>query len=197
MTLAISETQENILRLAADYASEYGLNDLSIGKLAASAKMSKAGLHGSFGSKMDLQLNTIRYAAEIFRQRVIGPAMELDTGPRRTLAFCRGWLEYIDRKVFPGGCFFTRVSMEGGSLADSVNKEIRKQFQSFRRFLSTELSKGIGHTKANRQSYILADQLLALVISYNWALHSIRNQDAARHIRDLLFDRFDLISKSN
>lgn len=195
MAVAFSETQENILRLAADYASEYGLNDLSIGKLATSANMSKAGLHGSFGSKTELQLSTIRYAADIFTSRVITPALELDTGPKRTMAFCSGWIDYIDRKIFPGGCFFSRVSMEGGSLAESVNREIRKRFQSFRRFLSGEISKGIGSSKADKESYLIADQLIGLVVSYNWALYSFRKAEAARNIRELLSSKLDQISK--
>ncbi len=192
--MEITQTQESILRLAADYASEHGLNDLTIGKLATAAGMSKAGLHGSFGSKIDLQLSTIRYAAEIFQQKVISPTRNVGSGVKRIDSFCNAWMSYIDRKVFPGGCFFGRVSMEGASLAENVNSDIRKRFQSFRKFISIEISKGIGTKKANSDSYDFADQLLALIVSYNWAVHSLRNAVAARHIRELVSERLRLIS---
>lgn len=114
-----NETQLEILRLAANYASLHGLNDLTIGKLATAAGMSKAGLHGSFGSKVDLQMSTIQFAAEIFTREVIQPIAKIDSGYKRVVAFCENWLSYVDRKVFPGGCFFGRISIEGASLPET------------------------------------------------------------------------------
>ncbi|EPG75630.1 transcriptional regulator, TetR family [Leptospira fainei serovar Hurstbridge str. BUT 6] len=183
-----NETQLEILQLAADYASQHGLNDLTIGKLAAAAGMSKAGLHGSFGSKVDLQMSTIHFAAEIFTREVLEPIAKIDSGYKRVIAFCENWLSYVDRKVFPGGCFFGRVSIEGASLPETIDAEIKRLFQSFQLFLKHELRKS---KLSPAKSSELSDQLLALVISYNWAVHAINQPAAANHVRSLIFQKLD------
>lgn len=185
--MELTETQTTVLRLAANHASLHGLNDLTIGQLATMAGMSKAGLHGAFGSKEDLQMMTIRFAASIFAEEVITPALKIDSGRERVRNFVRGWLSYVDRKVFPGGCFFGRVSMEGGSLSDQVNTEIRKSFQSFRRLLSSEIART--KISASLDPKTLADQLLALVVSYNWAVHSLHQAESGKNIRSLIEEK--------
>lgn len=183
-----NETQLEILRLAANYASLHGLNDLTIGKLATAAGMSKAGLHGSFGSKVDLQMSTIQFAAEIFTHEVIQPIAKIDSGYKRVVAFCENWLSYVDRKVFPGGCFFGRISIEGASLPERIDAEIKRLFQTFRQFLKHELKKS---KLSPAKSSELSDQLLALVISYNWAVHALNQPSAADHVRSLIFQKLE------
>ncbi|EQA46093.1 transcriptional regulator, TetR family [Leptospira broomii serovar Hurstbridge str. 5399] len=183
-----NETQLEILRLAANYASLHGLNDLTIGKLATAAGMSKAGLHGSFGSKVDLQMSTIQFAAEIFTREVIQPIAKIDSGYKRVVAFCENWLSYVDRKVFPGGCFFGRISIEGASLPERIDAEIKRLFQTFRQFLKHELKKS---KLSPAKSSELSDQLLALVISYNWAVHALNQPSAADHVRSLIFQKLE------
>lgn len=48
--------RQRILDRAYHLASRYGLEALTIGGLAADLQMSKAGIHGNFGSKQELQL---------------------------------------------------------------------------------------------------------------------------------------------
>ncbi|PJZ69049.1 TetR family transcriptional regulator [Leptospira perolatii] len=191
--MEFSETQKTVLRIAADYASERGLNELTIGQLAQATGMSKAGLHGAFGSKTDLQISTIQFAAEIFTKEVILPSKDLESGAKRISAFFNAWISYVDRKVFPGGCFFARVSMEGDSLPEPVNLEIRKRFQSFRNFVSTELGRNSRSRKSDLSAKELADQLLSLVMGYNWAVHSLKNPEMGKHIRELLNERLKIL----
>lgn len=179
--------------MAADRASLHGLNDLTIGDLARTTGMSKAGLHGVFGSKTELQLATIHFAAEVFTREVIVPGRTLPAGAERIAGFVRGWLAYVDRKVFPGGCFFGRVSMEGSSLPDEVNAEIRALFDRFRDYIVRELrpadSAGSSRPAATKAAQKQADQLLGLIVSYNWAARSLGNAETANHIRALIEER--------
>src|SRR5580698_7023263 len=98
-------TRQAILATAADLASVDGLDGLSIGRLASELSMSKSGLFAHFGSKQDLQLATIEEARERYVREVIEPSLAETASLRRLHALCDSFLSYLDRAVFPGGCF--------------------------------------------------------------------------------------------
>ena len=104
--------REGILRAAVDLASLEGLEGLTIGRLASDLKMSKSGLFAHFGSKQDLQLATVEMASEIFKDKVVLPALAERKGMPRLLALRNQWLSHVENKVFAGGCFFTAASFE-------------------------------------------------------------------------------------
>ena len=100
-----------ILHTAARLATVEGLDGLTIGRLAAETGMSKSGLFAHFGSKEELQLATIGTAEEIFEEDVLRPALQ-EEGRARLEALCERFLSHVDRKVFPGGCFFASAAAE-------------------------------------------------------------------------------------
>ena len=105
-----ADTREQILDRAMQLASRDGLDGLSIGGLASELSMSKSGLFAHFGSKEELQLATIDAAREIFIDEVIRPAIEsTEPGLARLWRKCDSWLDYAQRGVFKGGCFFDAV----------------------------------------------------------------------------------------
>lgn len=112
-----ARTHEAILRKATELASVEGVTGLTIGRLAASLGVSKSGLYAHFGSKEQLQLETIQAAAEIMMREVMAPAMEAPEGLARLEAACGAYLSYVERRVFPGGCFFAGLipEMDGRS----------------------------------------------------------------------------------
>jgi AcrR family transcriptional regulator len=77
--------------------------------------MSKSGLFAHFGSKEELQLATIDEAREIFVDTIITPAREAERGLPRLEALMELWLQYMQREVFRGGCFFDAVRGEYNS----------------------------------------------------------------------------------
>jgi AcrR family transcriptional regulator len=78
----------------------YGsLDGLSIGRLATDLGVSKSGLFGYFGSKEELQLATIRTAAGIYLDEVVGPAMAVPPGMGRVWRLCDNWLSYSHRRA--------------------------------------------------------------------------------------------------
>src|SRR5947208_15752292 len=100
-------TRVAILTEAARLATLVGLDGLSIGGLAGAAGMSKSGVYAHFGSKQDLQLATIESARGTFTDEVLRPALAAPKGIRRLLAACDEFLSHVERRVFPGGCFFS------------------------------------------------------------------------------------------
>jgi AcrR family transcriptional regulator len=101
-----------ILLAAARLATTRGLNGLSIGDLADEVGMSKSGLYAHFKSKEELELATIQTAAEIFEREVLRPAAAAAPGLARLRALADAFLSHLERKVFPGGCFFAAVAAE-------------------------------------------------------------------------------------
>ncbi len=105
-------TREAILRAAASLATTEGLEGLSIGMLASHLGMSKSGLYAHFGSKEELQLATIATADEIFSADVVAPSTEGATPLARLRLLCERFLSHVERRVFPGGCFFASAAAE-------------------------------------------------------------------------------------
>jgi AcrR family transcriptional regulator len=101
-----------ILLAATKLATTKGLDGLSIGDLAAEVGMSKSGMYAHFKSKEDLELATIETAAEIFEREVLRPAINAPAGSERLRALADSFLAHLERRVFPGGCFFAAVAME-------------------------------------------------------------------------------------
>ena len=101
-----------ILERAVDIASMEGLQGLTIGRLASELRMSKSGLFAHFGSKEELQLATIDAAAARFFEEVVAPAQRSEEGAARLRAYCERYLDYLQRKVFAGGCFWAAAAAE-------------------------------------------------------------------------------------
>jgi AcrR family transcriptional regulator len=101
-----------ILLTAARLATMKGLDGLSIGDLAAEVGMSKSGLYAHFKSKEELELATIETAAAIFESEVLQPAARAHAGMARLGVLVDAFLSHLERRVFPGGCFFAAVASE-------------------------------------------------------------------------------------
>lgn len=117
-------TRGAILRAAASLATVEGLEGLSIGNLAAATGMSKSGLYAHFGSKQELQLATVDEAERILQAEVVQPALEARPGGAQLTALCEAFLSYVERRVFPGGCFFAATALEMGTRPGPVKDRV-------------------------------------------------------------------------
>jgi AcrR family transcriptional regulator len=117
-------TRGAILRAAASLATVEGLEGLSIGHLAAAIGMSKSGLYAHFGSKQELQLATVEEAERIFAEQVVQPALAARPGLAQLAAVCEAFFGYVQRRVFPGGCFFAATALEMGTRPGPVKDRV-------------------------------------------------------------------------
>jgi AcrR family transcriptional regulator len=124
---------------AAELASIEGLDGLSIGRLAEVTGVPKSSVYALFGSKEELQLATINAARTSFIREVVNPAFEaFEAGRERLLALCDGFLSYVERRIFPGGCFFVAASAEVGARPGRVHDEVARVQQQWRDLLVGE-----------------------------------------------------------
>ncbi|MGH2925108.1 MAG: TetR/AcrR family transcriptional regulator [Solirubrobacterales bacterium] len=121
-----SDARDAILERAVDLASTDGLEGLTIGRLANQLEMSKSGLFGHFGSKEELQLATVEAAGRRFVGAVVEPALAEPEGAMRLRALCDHYLAYLERRVFPGGCFWATVTIEFDGRPGRVRDRIRE-----------------------------------------------------------------------
>jgi AcrR family transcriptional regulator len=105
-------TRDAILERATDLASVEGLEGLTIGRLSTELGMSKSGLFSHFGSKEELQLATVARASGVLWREVVEPAARSEPGVARLGALVEAYLRYLEREVFPGGCFLTAAAAE-------------------------------------------------------------------------------------
>jgi AcrR family transcriptional regulator len=122
-------TRSAILHAAVSLATVDGLEGLSIGHLAAAIGMSKSGLYAHFGSKQELQLATVEEAGRNFTDEVIRPALAAPAGRAQLEAVCEAFFAHLQRRTFPGGCFFAGAVLEMGTRPGPV-KEAVADFQA-------------------------------------------------------------------
>ena len=130
-------TRGAILRAAASLATVDGLEGLSIGNLAAAIGMSKSGLYAHFGTKQDLQLATVEEAERILTAEVIQPALTARPGLGQLAAVCEAFFSYVERRVFPGGCFFVATAVEMGARPGPVKDRVAAIQSDFTALLRT------------------------------------------------------------
>ncbi|MFY9926903.1 MAG: TetR/AcrR family transcriptional regulator [Streptosporangiaceae bacterium] len=168
-------TRRAILREAASLATVDGLEGLSIGNLAAALGMSKSGLYAHFGSKQELQLATVEEAGRIFAAEVVEPALMAPAGLGQLMAVCEAFFEHLERRTFPGGCFFAGAALEMGTRPGPV-KEAVAGFQSgfvelIKGFAATAIEQG--ELPAGEDPHLLAFELNGIILAAdtNFVLH--------------------------
>ena len=130
-------TRAAILRAAASLATVDGLEGLSIGNLAAAIGMSKSGLYAHFGTKQELQLATVDEAERILTEEVVQPALAAPPGLGQLAAVCEAFFSYVERRVFPGGCFFVATALEMGARPGPVKDRVAAITSGFTALLAS------------------------------------------------------------
>jgi AcrR family transcriptional regulator len=185
-------TRNSILEAAAALATEDGLEPLSIGRLAEATSMSKSGLFAHFGSKEELQLATVDYAATLFVAEVIDPARSAPKGLARIWALCDHMIGYAERQVFPGGCFFAATSFEFNNRPGPVRDRIQEMIRSWLSYLehAVEQAQEVGELDPNASAREVAFQLDAFAQASNAQYQLFRDaqvfDDARRAIQERL-----------
>ena len=170
-------TRRAILAAAVNLASVEGLEGLSIGRLATELEMSKSGLFAHFGSKEELQVSTVRAAAAIFAQRVVGPAEErFEPGVARLRGMLDLWLDYMERGTFDGGCFFAAatVEMDGrpGPVRDAIAEQMRLWAGHLADYARTAIERGELEPETDPLQLAFELDALGTAVNSGWQLHA-------------------------
>ncbi|MFG1685475.1 TetR/AcrR family transcriptional regulator [Nonomuraea sp. NPDC049269] len=165
-------TRFAILDRSVGIASVEGLEGLTIGRLATELGMSKSGVLGHFGSKEALQLAVLDRAGEVFRAEVWEPVVRIEPGMPRLRALCETWISYLERGVFPGGCFFVAAAHEFDGRAGAVRDAVEARFDTWRARLLKETRRAVaaGDLPGGIDADQLVFELIGLVMSLNHAL---------------------------
>ena len=100
-------TRQAVADGAAALATVHGLSGISIAQVAAELGLSKSSVQAAFGTKEELQLGAIRAGTAKFIEEVVVPASASEDGLARLKALVARYLDYVDDRVFPGGCFMS------------------------------------------------------------------------------------------
>ncbi|MEO3783236.1 TetR/AcrR family transcriptional regulator [Actinocorallia sp. B10E7] len=160
------QTRRLILERALDIASAEGLEGLSIGRLAGDLSLSKSGLFAHFGSKEELQLATVEAAREAFVEQVVKPARSVEPGLARIEALIGNWLDYVERRVFPGGCILYSISAEYDARPGRVRDAVAASLDAWRDYLRHTIREAV--SLGELRSDTDPEQLLFELTSYVW-----------------------------
>ena len=188
-------TRQSILERAVDLASVEGLEGLTIGRLANDLGMSKSGLFAHFGSKEDLQLATIAAAGERFIEEVFKPALKADRGYPRLLALCRGWISYVRRGVFSGGCFFAAASFELDGRPGPVRDYLAKQMDDWMNAIekAVSIAKEEGHLARDVDVKQIAFEINSLFFGANFSYQLRGDKRALERATKAIEDRLEAV----
>jgi AcrR family transcriptional regulator len=159
-----------VLEQAAALATLEGLEGISIARLAAAAGMPKSSLYVLFGSKEQLQLATIDAARASFITHVVTPALtNTAPGRQRLLQLCDGFLDYVEQRIFPGGCFFVTAAAEMGGRHGPVRDLVARYQRQWRGLLLQTTRDAHAELPKNSDPDQLAFELGALLAGANLA----------------------------
>ncbi len=163
-------SRRRILDQAARLATIEGLEGLSIGRLAEATGMPKSSVYVLFGSKEELQVATIEAARVSFVEEVVSPALRSGRpGGERLAALCEGFLSYVERRVFPGGCFFVATAAELGARPGRVHDRVAAYQRDWRELLEQTAREAgqAGELPAGTDPAQLAFELSAILAGTN------------------------------
>ena len=163
------ETRRQILDEALAFASEVGLERVSIGVLAERTKLSKSGLFAHFQSKEALELAIIDHAAARFVEEVVTPALRAPRGEPRVLSLVERWLGWSRARAMPGGCVFVTSISNAGKLPKSVRDRLVETQKDWLDALATAARIAIaeGHFRAELDPAQLAHELVSVAYGHH------------------------------
>lgn len=178
-------TRADILATGVRLASGEGLEGLTIGRLATALGMSKSGVLGHFGTKEELQLAVVDAAADIFTREVAERARGVRPGLPKLVAMCRAWIGYLERRVFPGGCFFTAAAAEFDDRPGRVRDAIAGLTTVWDRDLYRQIrtAAAAGDLPADTDADQLVFELSGVILSLNHSLQLHRDLTAPAKAR--------------
>ena len=166
------KTREDIVKRAMHIAAQEGLGAISIGRLAKELRMTKSGLFVHFGSKDKLEAAVVARAADIFHGHILDPAEEeVGAGIERVWALCDFGLEFVEKRVLPGGYFFSGAFFlhagQDGFIFRQIREVAREWLKALRKAVDEARRRGEIRIAVNAKR--TAFELNSLLLGAQWS----------------------------
>lgn len=178
------ETKTSILDEAVQIASCVGFTGLSIGQLAEQTQMSKSGLFAHFGSKEQLQLQTLEHARQRFIDIVIRPTLAAPRGIRRVRELFERWLVW-EADTLDGGCIFITGSAEFDDQPGPMRDALLRNQQDWLETIATVADTAVaeGDFRADTDTRQFAFELNGVILGLHHAARLLRDPEALGRTR--------------
>jgi AcrR family transcriptional regulator len=164
-------TRQTIILKGLEIAALEGLGAISIGRLANELRMSKSGLFLHFGSKEKLESAVIEEARVQFFNHVVKPG-ETMRGIERIWALCDRWIDFAEKGVLPGGCFFSGAFFETAKQHGPIPRQIRRVVRDWMDALEEALrqARGRDQLKSEIDPQEVAFEIHGLLLGTQWSM---------------------------
>jgi AcrR family transcriptional regulator len=188
-----TRTKSRILDIAVEQASAAGLTGLTIGLLARSAGLSKAGVVGPFGSRQELQRAVLDEAVARFYADVVMPTADLAAGLPRLAVLADRWIDYVEHGPFAHGCFLSAVSCELAGQPGPLFDRAVEVVSAWRAFLVDQVraAQACGDLGKHASATDIVTELIGLSMACNQEIHLLHDDSAAARARLLMRGAID------
>lgn len=170
------DTRNSILSAGLEMASQYGLEDVTIGDLAKEMDMSKSGIFGHFHSKENLQILILSYAVEQFTESVVLPTLKVEAGIPRIRTMVKRWINWGNG--LGGGCIFVSTSNEfserSGPVRDALVASQFAWLESLGRLAKSAIKAGDFRADIDPQQF--AFELYSLLLGFHHYHRLLRDE---------------------
>lgn len=159
-----ARTRLAVLDTAVALSSVYGLDAMSLARLADETGISKSGLFTHWPDKEILQLAIVEHAVRQWTDEIVTPALAMPRGVRRLWALHEGRLAYYTSRALPGGCFFVASRAEFDDRPGPVRDALTTAIDAWWAFLqrSAEQAVELGELRPDTDAAQLAFEIDAL-----------------------------------
>jgi AcrR family transcriptional regulator len=142
---------------------------MTLSQLAQALGVSKSSVQSAYATKEEVQLAAVAAATDIFVAAVVMPAHEYPEGLPRLQCLVDSWLGYVERRVFPGGCFMVATLSEFDSRPGPVRDALAGARQGWLAVLEQQaaVAQAAGDIPSSPSPAMLAFEIDALLAAAN------------------------------
>ena len=181
-------TRQAVAAQAAGLASVDGLAGITLAQLAGALGMSKSSVQAAYRTKEEVQLAAVAAASEIFVDAIVTPAQDEPEGLPRLRSLIESWLGYVERRVFPGGCFMVATLSEFDSRPGPVRDALARARRAWLALLERQaaVAQTARDIPSSPPAAMLAFEIDALLSSANVSRNLSDDTTPLQVARDLI-----------